>query len=189
MLLRWGCGSAVSVAVACSSDPAVSTPADAGSIDARAPDAGASIDASPDVQDSGSDGGVACTDLTNDGAVVRPTVVDGALPVGTGGVVPAGRSTLVAVRYYGDVVVSPSETWQEAARFEGARFAIVFRRNGGVEQRVSGDLSFGATTVTTTATCPAPDAPRDAQYGVAGDTFWVIDAKDARVLEFQRSGP
>ncbi|NOU30689.1 MAG: hypothetical protein HOO96_22545 [Polyangiaceae bacterium] len=177
----------------CSSDPQ-SAP-DAGPTpttgDAATLDGGASVDAASDAGSDGSaDAAPACTDLSNDGAVVRPTVVDAPLPTGTGGVVPPGRSTLVAVRYYGGgIVISPTETWQEAARFEGGRFAIVFRRNGGVEQRTAGDLTFSGTKVTTTATCPTADIPRDAQYGASGDTFWVIDAKDARVLEFQRTGP
>ena len=176
----------------CSSDPQ-SAP-DAGptptTTDAGTIDSGASVDAASEAGDSGTDAASACTDLVNDGAVVRPSVVDAPLPTGTGGAVPAGRSTLVAVRYYGKgIVVSPTETWQEAARFEGGRFAIVFRRNGGVEQRTAGDLTFSGTKVTTTATCPTADIPRDAQYGASGDTFWVIDAKDARVLEFQRTGP
>lgn len=193
VLLRLVAGGALVVQLACSSDP--QRAADAG-VTPVGTDADASIDAASNVGDGGTDAtdaadaAAACTDLTNDGAVVRPTVVDGPLPTATGGVVPGGRSTLVAVRYYGaDVVVSPTETWQEAARFEGSRFAIVFRRNGGVEQRTSGELAFRGTTVTTTATCPTADVARDAQYSAVGDTFWVIDAKDARVLEFQRTGP
>ncbi len=189
--LRFLCAPLFALALGCASDPqAVASPDASSVVDAGVADVAVPLDANDAAADAAQDAPAACTDLANDGAVVRPTVVDAALPVGSGGVVAPGRYALAAVRYYGaGLPISPSETWQEIARFDGSRYAIVFRRNGGVETRVAGTLAFSGVTITTTGTCPVADVARDAQYRAEGDTLVIIDAKDARVLEFQRTGP